>query len=258
MSARANAAEGFSADWLALRRDADRRSRNPAVLKRLAAHFQRSPGPRVLDLGAGTGNNMRLTAPLLPPGQHWTLADADAALLARASAPDGVETTARLADIARDLDSLAAGAFDLATCSALLDLCGAGWLDRLADCLARRRLPFFAALSCDGRQDWTPPRPDDGAVLAGFHADQRRDKGFGPALGPRAHAHLARALRRRGFEVCEGASDWVLTRADAPLIAALAEGVGRAAGDDAWGAARRGADRVRIGHRDLFAVPPPR
>ena len=38
---------------------------------------------RVLDLGAGTGANLRATAPLIEAPQHWVLADNDVELLAR-------------------------------------------------------------------------------------------------------------------------------------------------------------------------------
>ncbi len=110
----------------------------------------------------------------------------------------------------------------------------------------------------------TGSRSLDAAVLAAFHADQRRDKGLGPALGPDAHAHLADRLSKLGYEVFEGSSDWKLKQpADAALIAALADGSAAAVAEavgadraDDWRAARVTAHRVTIGHRDLLALPP--
>src|SRR5690606_5887396 len=170
------------ADWLALRAGADRRARDEGLAARLSAHFAVREGLRVLDLGAGTGAMLAATAPLLPPGQSWRLIDGDAALLARVSPPDGVAVERVVADLAGDMAPLFRPAPDLVTCSAFLDLCGAAWLDRLAAHAAAAGAAVYAALSYDGRERWSPPHPLDAQVLAAFHADQRRDKGLGPAL----------------------------------------------------------------------------
>lgn len=255
---------GFSADWLALRAAADSRARNPGLASRLGARFAGWGRIRVLDLGAGTGANLRATAPLIACPQHWLLADNDAALLARCRPVPGSDIRTRTADLARDAEALFDPAPDLVTCSAFLDLCGAAWLDRLAGALARSGAALYAVLSYDGREVWEPPHPLDPQVLAAFHADQRRDKGLGPSLGPEAHAHLAHRLRARGYEVLEAGSDWALEQPrDAALIAALAQGSAGAVAEalgkpaaEAWGAARATAPRVTIGHRDLLALPP--
>jgi len=257
---------GFSADWLGLRAGADGRARNAALAARLAGHFaERTGGLRIVDLGAGSGNNMAATAPLLGPAQHWVLADADAGLLARARArvPWGATIELQLTDLACGVGALLRPAPDLVTASAFFDLCGAAWIERFADALAVSGAALYTVLSYDGREVWEPAFAGDAAALSAFHADQRRDKGLGPAMGPDAHDHLARCLAARGYRVEEGPSDWVLeTPRDAALIAALAEGsaaavrpaLGRAAED--WWTVRKGAARVVIGHKDLLALPP--
>jgi SAM-dependent methyltransferase len=255
---------GFSADWLALRTAADGRARNAGLAARLGAHFGGRSSLRVLDLGAGTGANLRATAPLIPCPQHWLLADHDPALLAWCRPVPGTEIETRSADLSGDLTALFDPVPDLVTCSAFLDLCGAAWLDRLAEALARSGAALFAVLSYDGREVWEPPHALDAPVLAAFDADQRRDKGLGASLGPDAHAYLARSLHSRGYQVLEGRSDWVLEQSrDAGLIAALAQGsAGAVAGAmgtgtaETWRAARESALRVTIGHRDLLAFPP--
>src|SRR5271169_3623706 len=75
---------GFSTDWLALREAADHRSRNSALLSNLAARFANREDVLVVDLGAGTGTNLRAVAPALPARQQWILIDHDPALLAAA------------------------------------------------------------------------------------------------------------------------------------------------------------------------------
>ncbi len=108
----------FSADWLALREPADIRARSPrlvrSLLARLAA-FTQAPDAepalppsrqtlRILDLGCGTGANIRYLAPRLGlvPGagpwdrQDWICVDRDRKLLA--------DLTRRTADWARGLN----------------------------------------------------------------------------------------------------------------------------------------------------------
>ena len=252
----------FSADWLALRLNADMRARDEGLAARLSIHFMGREGVRIVDLGCGTGNNMIATAPWLPKGQHWLMVDHDPALLEAVLRPQDLTVETRQADLSAGVEDLIAGA-DLVTTSAFFDLCGADWLERFADALAGSGAALYAVLSYDGREDWAPAHPLDAEVLAAFHADQRRDKGFGPSLGPEAHGHLLGLLQSRGYRVAEAPSDWVLTPAeDAALIEALAEGsatavrpaLGELVSD--WHAARRGAERVLIGHKDLLALPP--
>lgn len=253
---------GFDAGWLALRAPADARARNADLARQVAAHMQGGPAPAILDLGAGTGNNMAALVPLLPAGQRWRLVDSAPDLLARAAPPPGVHASRVCADLARDLEGLFAPRPDLVTASALFDLGGADWIDRLVGLLARQCCPLYAVLTYDGRARWVPAHPLDAAALDAFHANQRRDKGLGPALGPDAHAYLAARLAEAGYTVVEGASDWRLAApCDAALIAALAEGVAAAIRSrlgeraDAWLAARRRAEAAWIGHRDLLALP---
>jgi hypothetical protein len=86
----------FSADWLALREAADSRARSALLVRRLADRFEKSPSThrteplRILDLGCGTGANLRYLAPrlglLLGDGrwarQDWTCVDRDLGLIA--------------------------------------------------------------------------------------------------------------------------------------------------------------------------------
>ncbi len=76
---------GFPADWLALREPADRRARSAPVLAvtRLWASRRGTPGCacRVVDLGAGTGTNLRCLAPHLSAPPASTLVDENPGLL---------------------------------------------------------------------------------------------------------------------------------------------------------------------------------
>ncbi|HXQ53520.1 MAG TPA: class I SAM-dependent methyltransferase [Stellaceae bacterium] len=253
---------GFSADWLALRERADGAARDKRLARRFAATLP--VDPRILDLGAGTGANIRALAPMIG-GAHWILVERDPAL--RRDAMHASFVTLDLADSWPALGALAA---DAVTASAFFDLASEAWLERFAAWLAARRLPLLAALTVDGRREWRPADPDDALVAAAFRAHQRRDKGLGPAVGPDAVGALARLLAAHGFEVAAAASDWRLGENDRFLLEALIVGEAKAARAAAPEAAAMIAawERRRlqtaasgrlgavIGHRDVLALAP--
>lgn len=249
----------FSPDWLALRSDADARARNRGVESAMIEALPDRP-IHVLDLGSGTGANLDALAPRLGRVQTWTLVDNDADLLDRVVTPDSVVVTRRTGDLAGEMTEMFRPAPDLVTASAFFDLCGMAMIDRIVDATVAAGAVFHTVLTYDGREVWTPPHPLDCAILDAFHADQQRDKGLGPALGPGATQYLTRQFVTAGYKVRTGPSDWVLEAPrDAGLIAALADGSAAAVagldGATEWRQARTRAERVVIGHQDLLAVP---
>src|SRR4051794_41502555 len=75
---------GFSAGWLALREPADPHARSPALVAELRSVFAGRDAAAVIDLGCGTGSNLRALAASLPRRQSWRLVDRDPALLGAA------------------------------------------------------------------------------------------------------------------------------------------------------------------------------
>ena len=274
----------FTTDWLDLREAADHRARNRDLLDRLGAHFAGHDTLHILDLGCGTGSTLRAINDRLPNEQHWTLVDHDPDLLAAArlrlhglgfeetgSPPlrktgvrSVIDVTLLHGDLAGDLDNLADARPDLITASALIDLVSGDWIDALAEYATSHGAVVYAALTYNGRETWSPPHADDEDVLTAFRADQRRDKGFGPALGPDGTEALATALGNRGYTVETGPSPWLLGVNERVLIDELASGIVQAMcpaiGSDTadnWLAARHQATAVEIGHVDLLAFPSP-
>ena len=258
----------FTADWLSLREPADATARHAGLCRQLRAFLDRRPRLRVVDLGAGTGANLRYLAPRLARPQHWVLVEQDPALLALVEAPPRVTVTPLPHDLAAALDGIGLEQADLVTASALLDLVSGPWLETLiAACRGSPALLHFA-LTVDGRIAWSPNDPEDEAILAAFRRHQKRDKGFGPALGPEAASAAERLLQRAGYRVRAARSDWPLEPAQAALQEALLEGQASAAqeaspGLDVTGWRERrlaliaeGRSRVRVGHRDLLAWRP--
>ncbi|WP_219910056.1 class I SAM-dependent methyltransferase [Variovorax sp. WS11] len=243
----------------------------------------------VLDLACGTGANLRALAPRLGGAQRWLLVDHDPRLLAalpgifaawssaqglvlraeaeslRVEGPDwNADVRWRCADLASALEAVPFADAQLVTAAALLDLVSASWLDALFERLQKAKAAAFFALSVDGRVSWDPVVEEDEAVHRLFAAHQRRDKGFGPALGGEAPAMAAARLAAMGYGVSQSRSDWHIE--DMAMLQAMIDGMGSAALEQepnahaliqAW-RTRRSASlpygRLQVGHVDLLAL----
>jgi SAM-dependent methyltransferase len=273
----------FSTEWLDLREAADRRARNSDIANAVAARFALRDEIHVLDLGSGTASNLRAAAPLLPNRQFWTLVDRDPALLEAAKIKlsrwadtterDGetlhlkkdaldITVTFANADLAQSTPALLQDAPDLVTASAFFDLASEGYIHELAKAVVVSGAAFYAALTYNGLQRWTPHRPADNQMVAAFHRHQMRDKGLGPSSGPLAAAHLGEQFRLNGYLVLEGESPWRLERSDRMLIDELVRGHAVAVTETGAVDAKTIVDWINVsrsaalvGHTDTFAVP---
>ncbi|MEA2988993.1 MAG: hypothetical protein QOG83_1704 [Alphaproteobacteria bacterium] len=265
---------GFSARWLALREPYDQKARDAGVLDAVADIFRGEPSVSVVDLACGTGATLRALGPRLPARQNWRLVDNDLGLLAQAAAlgrPPQLAVAARTIDLVCDLELALDGPTDLVTTSALLDLVSAEWLERLAVECAARRLPVYAALTYNGRAALEPAEPFDLEIIAAVNRHQRRDKGFGPALGPEAGLRALRGFERVGYKVMPGSSEWIFGPHDREIQSDVLAGWANAASElgdlpaaaiAAWLVRRRelvnkGLAGMRVGHVDFFATPIP-
>jgi len=263
--------ESFSADWLALREPADTAARSESLTRLAGQRLGERSRVHAIDLACGTGANVRYLASRLPVPADWTLVDHDRALLDEArrrlrhgALGDDFTVTARVIDLAQ-FDAAILDGQHLVTAAALLDLVSAAWLESLAAACREAGAVVLLALTFDGRIDCTPAHPDDELVRGLLLRHQRRDKGFGPALGPEAATVAEACFSAEGFTVRSAPSDWAL---ESPrLQRELIEGWARAAteidGADAeriatWAGRRQahvleGRSRLRVGHRDLVA-----
>ena len=273
----------FSPEWLALREPVDHRSIDATLRAQVAAHLSGASPVNIMDMGCGSGSNLRALADHLGPAQSWTLVDWDENLLAHArdalaqwgEAPyedDGalvihrgkkrIEVFFERVDLARHVAHALERPLDLVTAAAFFDLVSEDWMDGFAAALSARSTPLYTTLTYNGVEKWSPPHKADEAMLQAFHAHQHGDKGFGPAAGPGAADALARALARQGYRVAQAPSPWLLDGADARLVRELAEGASNAVREtglvagadvDAWLDARQQASACEIGHADIFA-----
>lgn len=289
----------FTSEWLALREPVDHRSRNPKLMASVKTHLQHieslRPGAvHIVDLGCGSGSNLRALAPVFNEVQEWTLVDSDPKLLNAAHAAllkwsdDSIivkndpQTSAhqspepqlilkkhnkkiivnfQRADLSKEAHLPIMSKADLVTAAAFFDLTSDSWLLKFSMALSK---PLYATLSYNGAETWDPQGASDQAVLQAFHFHQRTDKGFGDASGPNAANVLINLLKDRHFLVEVEDSPWVMNELDRPLIDQLAFGIANAVKEtgllpietiEHWLRSKDTASQCTVGHTDFFAYP---
>ena len=270
----------FSAQWLQLREPLDAASRADelcnVLVESLALKQREDSRLPIVDLGAGTGANLRYAAPRLGGKQDWLLVEQDPSLL------DAVEGHMRdwptpfdcrvrhlQLDLATQLHQLPLPEGVLLTASALLDLVSEPWLRALARRAAAAAAPVWFALTYDGRIHCVPAEPEDAEIRELLNQHQLHDKGFGPALGPDAGRMAQQLFVEQGYRMHSAPSDWHIGPHWQALQYALVEGWFAAACEIApqripalrdWLARRRahiaGArSELRVGHVDIIGLP---
>jgi SAM-dependent methyltransferase len=281
--------------WLALREPADIAARSLPLTRAVIDTTASNEPLEVLDLGTGTGANLRYLAARLPQRQRWLVTDFDANVLAdlpertsqwgaargydvRADAARftirGVQLDCEVSMRCVDLNTLSADLFagrHLVTASALLDLASAQWLRALAaQCRAAGAAVLFA-LSYDGRSTCTPAEPEDEMIRELLNRHQLKNERLGgAAAGPAAEEMAARAFTEEGYHVLREQTDWVLGNEYAALQRELISGWARpalelaperAASIASWQQRRlahlaAGRSTLVVGHHDLGAWLP--
>jgi len=261
-------------DWLALREAADAAARSVALTRAVAEKLPHDRPLRAVDLGTGTGSNIRYLMPRLAADvQQWLLVDADPTLLSKA-----VRSLRPMHSIVVETREMNLGALDarlfsrrdLVTASALLDLVSERWLGELASECRTAGAAVLFALTYDGRSHCDPPEPEDDEVRGLMNRHQRQnDKGFGRAAGPDAVAIAERSFAEAGYHVMREPADWVLAPDSRELQRQLVDGWAvaaremapdRSAAIDDWLRRRlehivAGRSRITVGHEDLGAWP---
>jgi hypothetical protein len=281
----------FSTDWLTLREPMDQRSRNVSLTERLIAWRKAFDKLSILDLGTGTGSNVRYLLPKLTGRQRWLLIDKDDDLLTHLQprmAQWAKETGLQLSQDGSDLVIQGDDCYcrlknhsvdlrdgleqcpqkpNLVTASAFLDLVSSAWMNKVALYCQRMNAAFFVVLTYNGIIRWDPTDKDDEWICHTVNAHQRTDKGFGPALGPDGASYGATCFQGYGYQVFTQPSHWQLGAAANALQMVLVRGYAEAAQQqeptatvriDEWLARRQHAiaasqSRLTVGHIDLFA-----
>ena len=259
---------GFDAAWLNLREPADHAAIDTSLRQRLIQHFGQRQTLRIVDLGCGTGSNLRALAPHLPASQTWLLVDHDANLLATATDMrlTNAQITCRQFDFSDGAIAELIDGADLVTAAALFDLISPAIIARITDQVAAVGSAFYTTLIYDGDVTWQPEQTLDASMRIAFNRHQQSDKGFGPAAGAKAAPVLAAAFERHGYAVVTAPSPWHLDVSRAELRRATDQGWADAAREtgliagpdiDTWLEARLADPRAvtNVGHIDVLALP---
>lgn len=290
----------IESDWLGMRRLADTRAREAAMelVQLLVDHLGPASALALVDLGSGTGANPAWLAPVIhrtyaqrgaaAPAQHWLLLDHDPDLLAAHDVGERPEVSTSRAVVAA-VDHLAqvlgqASRPTVVTCSALLDLLTAPQIEGLVQATTAAADGALLALTVTGEVGLSPEHPDDDLILDIFNTHQQRaadaaafdaELDSGPDLGlagPAGWQIAAEAFARRGWEVRQRTTAWLLDQAHTPLlrrwlsdrVEAVLELLDshdpRVAVVAAWWEVRsaqieRGELRAEVGHVDGLALP---
>ena len=267
---------GFSIEWLNLREVSDHRARDKHLLKNAVDWLNKlqAKDKVIVDLGSGTGSTIRClhrSATHLPSIQ-WRLVDNDPEVLAEAvdrhSKDYSIESF--LVDLS-ETQKLPLDSVSLITASALFDLVSENFIQELCQLVKGkndyRPVGLYSALNYDGCIKWTPAHPLDAAILVNFNTDQRRDKGFGPALGPDASDFLQSQFNVTKFQCLSANSPWLLDSGDYVLTESLINGISEVAlqtdeltNSDvlSWKAFRIKNIRTGscfLGHTDILVLP---
>jgi hypothetical protein len=280
--------------WLELREPADASSRSEDLTRTIVRALANRETVQVLDLGTGTGSNLRYLAPRLQCRQRWLVIDRDSTLLALlptlmsswgAERRCEVDTISASECVIRsqqfecqvesrslDLDSLDDEDIftgrDLVTASALLDLVSETWLRLLAAHCREAGAAALFAITYNGWSSCSPAEPEDEMIRELLNRHQKTDKGLGgSAAGPDAAACAARCFADAGYRVWTEPSDWILGSCEQTLQRRLIDGWAEAARalapDDSgiaqWRARRlahvdAGRSRIVVGHFDVGAI----
>lgn len=284
------------AAWLRLREAADWEARSSQLVQQVIDAAPRKEAPyNVLDLGTGTGSNLRYLADRLPGRQRWLVVDRSPDVLALVTdrtaswaAARGyqchahatglhvrhetldceIETRQRDLGVLND-DGLFAGRH-LVTASALLDLVSERWLRSLAGRCRDAGAAALFALTYNGESSCSPEEPEDELIRELLNRHQHTDKGLGGvAAGPDAVARAAHCFGEVGYEVRSEPTDWNIGPAHAGMQRYLINDWARAAGElspgllpriTSWRARRlahidAGRSRIVVRHHDLAAWP---
>ena len=262
---------GFSADWLSLREPVDQRSRSGVILGAIERYFQKSDRVSAIDLASGRGSMIRALTSRLPKRQVWYAIDDEPVLLrdAELTRTGTIQIQSRLVNLVENLEDVLSTAADLVVTSAFIDLVSDRWLNQLVHGTMARSLPVYLGMSYDGRVMCSPRHDLDDVVIAAFARHQRRDKGFGPALGPEAGDVAADKFGEAGYEVTVERADWHLTVEERDLQSMMVAGWYAAVTElnelephalNAWHEQRLawiadGRSTMTVGHLDIWTVP---
>ena len=200
----------------------------PITARATASWHARSPSTStgwrpvtVVDLGCGTGSNLRATGRCSGAEQHWTLVDYDQALLeaaaraarrlgrrrrtgraarSRSSKAPSASPSSSAAPISRATSKVRSGRTPISSRHRrLFDLASAEFIAGSPPRSLPESAAFYTVLTYNGDQRWTPEHEADAALVGGLQRSPAARQGFRPGSGAGCAGRAERGLCRRGL-----------------------------------------------------------
>ncbi len=213
--------EKLAVDWLQQRFLFDNRARDHALLQQALQLLHNKPAARVVDLGAGTGNNALFLAPRLPRGCELTVVEQHDYLLQacqqRFSNAHESNLTTRF--VQQDLHQWLSETtrVDLICNSALLDLMTEQELSTLLHRLQALEAPMYSTLNYQGVR-FLPGDEADAGYIKLFERHMSRKLDRGQPLGARTLERLQSLCKQIGLTVKSAPSSWEITALDSGFM----------------------------------------
>jgi SAM-dependent methyltransferase len=232
----------FNSDWLNERYRFDAEARNEWLEANCVNYFAYLPKLRLLDLGSGTGSNVRYYIEAFPQDQHWTCVEHDPKLIEASRQTIAADLRSRgyreeasgdalcfvgqghrveidwcegsLLDLAQ---LLPLASVDLVMANAVFDLFSERQFRQLALDLHKAGTPLLFTLNY-AHMAFQPARPQDEQVIGWYDSHMLRPQSFGQAMGPAGGKKMETILREIGYEVQLAESIWDIRPHDQAML----------------------------------------
>ena len=282
--------------WLAHRYACDAEARHPEIEHKFLAFFeQHQTALKVVDVGSGTGANVRYYFDHIPHAQEWTLIEQNGSLrdecrrsLAAFAKEQGYDwqerdDTFRLADAQKTatirlvpgriehIEQLAdLSQTDVVTANAVFDLLSYEHFDTLVGTLARHNVCLLATLNYY-ETSFLPFSEEDYRFTRWYHLHMKRPQPTGIAMGPDCSEEMLDVLAEHHMMIEQEGSQWHLKQHATTMHHYLLHFIEHAVAElslstdeqhdfDAWLSHKKTLCRQRkleiiVDHSDIFAYP---
>ncbi len=224
----------FDPNWLETRYRFDSSARKNSTEKKMLDHFSSLANINIVDIGAGTGNNVRYYASFLPQNQNWLLLDSDSDLNSQSLvllsqwakknhwsyqlsenelrfqvATKTVTVKTKLGSLLELNKLVDLAKVNLITANAVFDLFSSlQWKNFLSQ-LIPFSLPLLATLNYS-EMNFFPFCEINQKYIDIYNQHMTRKQKFGKAMGPDCAEQMSHVLTQYNYSTITGQSNWVI------------------------------------------------
>jgi len=235
----------FDPNWLQERYPFDAEARNKELEWQAVHQFAFLNHIQIVDLGCGTGSNVRYYMEQFPQNQTWYCVEEDAGLkemfwqnISQVAREENYELEKK-GDMLKmtksghemeihfiegnlmQLDGLVdLLRTDLILANAVFDLFSETQFTELIHTISHHSLSLLFSLNYEGMK-FFPPEEDDAFYIEQYNAHMKRPQDFGQGMGPDASHLMESVLKRALADVKAGESIWEIGERDEKMLAYL-------------------------------------